>query len=98
MMVVTRNVSQACNDKREVVPTLEQFQTLSEVLGEVQSLIADNGYSTSTFALWRALLVQVRILRSLRRIRVCGLASQRCGHRWHDQDALADTAAPPKAV
>lgn len=44
MMVITRHVSQAPNDKREVVPTLEQIVALPAVLGEVQSLIADNGY------------------------------------------------------
>ena len=41
MLVVTAHVSQACNDKREVQHTI---QALPEVLGEVQSLIADNGY------------------------------------------------------
>jgi transposase len=44
MMVVTQHVSQACNDKREVVPTLQQLAALPAVLGEVQSLIADNGF------------------------------------------------------
>ena len=44
MMVITRHVSQACNDKREVVPTLEQIQALPPVLGEVHSLITDNGF------------------------------------------------------
>lgn len=44
MMVITRHVSQACNDKREVVPTLQQITALPAVLGEVQSLITDNGF------------------------------------------------------
>lgn len=44
MMVVTAHVSQACNDKREVQPTLKAIKSLPEVLGQVQSLIADNGY------------------------------------------------------
>ncbi|RDJ97193.1 transposase, partial [Cupriavidus lacunae] len=44
MMVVTRHVSQACNDKREVVPTLEQIVALPAVLGEVHTLITDNGF------------------------------------------------------
>lgn len=44
MMVITRHVSQASNDKREVTPTLQQFQALPEVLGEVKALLADNGY------------------------------------------------------
>lgn len=44
MMVITRHVSQACNDKREVVPTLQQIQALPAMLGEVKALLADNGY------------------------------------------------------
>ena len=44
MLVVTAHVSQACNDKLEVQPTIEAVQALPEVLGQVQSLIADNGY------------------------------------------------------
>ena len=44
MMVVTAHVTQACNDKREVVPTLEQIAALPEVLGTVQILVADNGF------------------------------------------------------
>jgi transposase len=44
MMVITQHVSQACNDKREVVPTLEQIAALPAMLGEVQSLITDNGF------------------------------------------------------
>jgi hypothetical protein len=44
MLVVTAHVSQACNDTREVQPTIEAVQALPPVLGQVQSLIADNGY------------------------------------------------------
>ncbi len=44
MMVITRHVSQASNDKREVAPTLEQIEALPTQLGTVQSLIADNGF------------------------------------------------------
>jgi hypothetical protein len=44
MMVITAHVTQACNDKREVEPTLEQIAALPEELGVVQTLIADNGF------------------------------------------------------
>jgi transposase len=44
MMVITAHVTQACNDKREVVPTLAQIAALPDVLGEVQTLITDNGF------------------------------------------------------
>jgi hypothetical protein len=44
MMVITAHVTQACNDKREVVPTLKQIAALPEGLGAVQTLVADNGF------------------------------------------------------
>ena len=44
MMVITQHVSQAPNDKREVVPTLQQIQALPAVLGQVHTLITDNGF------------------------------------------------------
>lgn len=44
MLVITQHVTQACNDKREVVPTLQRIATLSAALGEVKTLIADNGF------------------------------------------------------
>jgi len=44
MMVITRHVSQAPNDKREVVPTLQQIAQLPAVLGQVDVLLTDNGY------------------------------------------------------
>lgn len=50
MLVVTAHVSQACNDKREVLPTLHAIETLPEVLGQVQALIADNGYCSQANA------------------------------------------------
>ena len=43
MMVTTAHVTQACNDKREVVPTLKQIAALPQELGTVQALVADNG-------------------------------------------------------
>lgn len=44
MMVITAHVTQACNDKREVTPTLQQIAALPEALGAVQTLVADNGF------------------------------------------------------
>jgi hypothetical protein len=44
MLVITNHVTQACNDKREVVPTLQSIKALPVLLGEVQTLIGDNGY------------------------------------------------------
>jgi hypothetical protein len=44
MLVVTQHVTQACNDKREVAPTLQRIADLPAELGEVKNLIADNGF------------------------------------------------------
>lgn len=44
MLVVTQHVSQVSNDKREVLPTLARIAALPAALGEVQTLIADNGF------------------------------------------------------
>jgi hypothetical protein len=44
MLVITRHVTQACNGKCEVQPTLEQIAHLPEQLGQVQTLLADSGY------------------------------------------------------
>ena len=40
----TRYVSQACSDKWEINPTLEQIAQLPQELGQPQALLADNGY------------------------------------------------------
>lgn len=50
MLIVTAHVTQACNDKREVQPTIEAIRALPEVLGWVQTLIADNGYCSQANA------------------------------------------------
>ena len=48
MLVVSAHVSQACNDKREVQPVLQQVQALPAELGCVESLIADTGYCSQS--------------------------------------------------
>jgi hypothetical protein len=44
MLVVAAHVSQAPNDKREVSPILDKVEALPDSLGQVSSLLADNGY------------------------------------------------------
>lgn len=48
MLVVSAHVSQACNDKREVVPTLQRLSVLPQELGRVDTLIADSGFCSQT--------------------------------------------------
>ena len=44
MLVVAAHVTQATNDKREIVPTLDRISALPDVLGKVDALLADTGY------------------------------------------------------
>jgi transposase len=44
LLVVAGDVVQAPNDKQQVQPTLEALAALPEVLGEVETLLADTGY------------------------------------------------------
>jgi hypothetical protein len=44
MLVIAAHVSQAPNDKREVLPILDELCALPKPLGQVQALLADTGY------------------------------------------------------
>jgi transposase len=47
MLVMATNVSQETNDKRQVEPMLEALGALPESLGQMEELLADNGYLSS---------------------------------------------------
>ena len=44
MLVITAHVTQAPNDKREIVPVLDKVQALPQALGCISTLLADTGY------------------------------------------------------
>jgi transposase len=44
MLIITQNVTQKPNDKRELAPFLEAVYSLPEELGKVNSVLADAGY------------------------------------------------------
>ena len=44
MLVVAAHVTQASNDKRQIVPTLDKVAALPQELGRVDALLADTGY------------------------------------------------------
>ena len=46
MLVVASALTQATNDKQQVVPMLEQLQALPKELGRVKRLLADTGYAS----------------------------------------------------
>jgi len=46
LLVVANALTQATNDKQQVVPMLEQLQALPPDLGRVKRLLADSGYAS----------------------------------------------------
>ena len=46
MLVVATALTQATNDKQQVVPMLDQLQALPRDLGRVKRLLADTGYAS----------------------------------------------------
>lgn len=44
LLIVTTGTVQACNDKQQVVPALEQLKALPTELGQLVNLVADTGY------------------------------------------------------
>jgi transposase len=46
MLVVASALTQATNDKQQVVPMIKQLQALPEELGRVRRLLADTGYAS----------------------------------------------------
>ena len=46
MLVVASTLTQASNDKQQVVPMLEQLRALPQDLGRVKRLLADSGYAS----------------------------------------------------
>jgi transposase len=44
MLVVAAHVTQDCNDKRQIMPTLDAMAALPQGLGQAETLLADTGY------------------------------------------------------
>lgn len=47
MLVVGQHLTQAPNDKQQIEPMLERLDALPEALGEIDAVIADNGYASA---------------------------------------------------
>jgi hypothetical protein len=43
-IIVTKHVTQACNDKEELEPALSEMQALPEELGKIEKVLCDAGY------------------------------------------------------
>ena len=44
MLIVAAEVTQAANDKEQLIPMIEKIQTLPKQLGRVKRILADSGY------------------------------------------------------
>ena len=47
MLVISTTVTQACNDKEQVLPMLEQLAALPAALGQAKELLADTGFHSA---------------------------------------------------
>jgi len=47
ILIVTTNTVQACNDKQQIEPILQQLKTLPLKLGKPVKVVADTGYFSS---------------------------------------------------
>jgi transposase len=85
LLVVAVDVVQAANDKQQLEPMLNQVVALPEVLGKVETLLADNGYfSAGNVAACEAVAVQPLI------------AMGREAHHPSLSERFADAPPPPK--
>jgi transposase len=48
MLIVATEVTQAANDKEQLVPMIEKLQALPKELGRAEIILADNGYMSET--------------------------------------------------
>jgi IS5 family transposase len=46
LLVVSNDVTQAANDKQQIVPMLDKLAALPEALGKAETLLADSGYGS----------------------------------------------------
>ena len=51
-LIVAGHVTDACNDKQQIAPALEQLAAVEAVIGKPEGILADTGYSAPTT--WRS--------------------------------------------
>jgi transposase len=89
LLVLATEVSQACNDKEQLEPMIEQLRGLPQELGQVEQLLADTGYlSAANVEACAAAGIEPLI------------AVGREGHhiRWQERFAAAPEAPQPDAT
>jgi hypothetical protein len=85
LLVVVANVVQAANDKQQLAPMLNKVVALPDVLGKVETLLADNGYfSAANVVACDAALIEPLI------------AMGRQSHHPSPDERFADAPPPPK--
>ncbi len=89
MLVVATEVTQAANDKEQLVPMVEKLEALPEELGRAECILADNGY-LSEANVEQCEAAQIEPL----------IAMGRCRHHvtWKQRFAPAPKAPPASAT
>jgi transposase len=89
MLVVATEVTQAANDKEQLVPMIEKLEALPQELGRAECILADNGY-LSEANVEQCEAAQIEPL----------IAMGRCRHHvtWKQRFAAAPKAPPASAT
>jgi transposase len=89
MLVVATEVTQAANDKEQLVPMLEKLEALPQELGRAECILADNGYLSQT-NVEQCQVAQIEPL----------IALGRCRHHvtWKQRFAAAPKEPPASAT
>lgn len=86
MLIVATNVSQSTNDKQQLSPLLDEFNTLPESLGKAQAILADTGYFSAE-----------NVRRCVKQGIEPLIAAGRESHHLGLAERLAPDAEPPQA-
>jgi transposase len=89
MLIVATQVTQAANDKEQLIPMIEQIQALPKQLGRTKRILADSGYLSQT-NVERCAAAKIEPL----------IAMGRCRHHvsWRQRFAAAPQAPPDAAT
>jgi transposase len=89
MLVVATEVTQAANDKEQLIPMIEKVQALPKELGQAERILADNGYLSQS-NIEHCAQAEIEPL----------IAMGRCRHHvsWKERFAAAPKAPPKSAT
>jgi len=83
LLVVSNDVTQAANDKQQIVPMLDKLAALPEALGKAETLLADSGYGSEA---------NVEACAEAGMAPLIALGRERHHRSWQDRFAAAPSA------